>query len=193
MKKEIIRTRKELFDLKTKIDKIYTALSLSNADELYKIKSFDTLCQTVYLLYSTQKRSAIIKNWIDKYFEFEKVPASKNKGNSFNKNTNEYFSVKISFLNDNNAMNIRQIRTWQNFQYYILVYIDPTQKSNCRLYKISKEDIDTLTFHGGSNCHGTKLANMDNRKVEKSLSFSIEDKFFDKYRILDIEKEWFES
>lgn len=54
---------------------------------------------------------------------YQSVSASFNKGDAKDNNDN-YYEFKTSFTNKDEKLNIRQIRPWQNIDFYYCFYIN---------------------------------------------------------------------
>lgn len=88
----------------------------------------------------------------------------------------EFYEIKTSYLNKSGRFGIKNIRSWQNFDYFILCLIDTRgTKYKPYFYCIEKDVIinsPILILTGQNN---TKDSNGKNREVGQSTTFDVED------------------
>ncbi len=80
----------------------------------------------------------------------------------------KFAELKISFINKNKSYSIRNIRGWQNFDYFILCFVDENIKA--RYYCVKKEVITNNPALTLSFMNGTKQSNMNNETVGMATS-----------------------
>lgn len=85
-----------------------------------------------------------------------------------------YFECKISF-GDENFFNLRNIRGYQNFDYFIICFVDTYKNFEPKFYCVPKEVITNNPLLHMSNMHGTVSANRKNTNILKSISIKKED------------------
>jgi len=84
----------------------------------------------------------------------------------------KYCEIKISYLNDGDKYRITNIRTHQNFDYFILCFVDRVKNFKPKFYIVPKEAItDNPAIHL-TPMNGTSWANMNNKIVPMSTSIS---------------------
>ena len=88
----------------------------------------------------------------------------------------EYFEVKTSYLNKSGKFSIKNIRPWQNFDYFILCLIDTSNgKYRPYFYCINKWTLinnPVLVFTGQNN---TKISNEKNVNVGVATTVNLDD------------------
>lgn len=88
----------------------------------------------------------------------------------------EYYEVKTSYLNKSGRFTIKNIRPWQDFDYFILCLIDTSNNNyKTHFYCLNKEviiDNPVLVFTGQNN---TKISNENNTNVAISTTFGLND------------------
>jgi len=91
------------------------------------------------------------------------VPAQMDRGDC-RIGKNKYAELKISFINKGGEKySIRNIRGWQNFDYYILCFVD--EKFKARYYCVNKEVITNNGAIKLGYMNGTAESNRNNDKV----------------------------
>ena len=81
---------------------------------------------------------------------------------------NKFAELKISFINKSNSYGIRNIRGWQEFDYFILCFVDANMKA--RFYCVKKEVITNNGALTLSYQNGTKQSNVNNDRVGMAVS-----------------------
>lgn len=88
--------------------------------------------------------------------------------------TDKFYEVKTSFLNKGGKFGIKNIRSWQDYDRFILCFVDTTNdKYRPYFYCVDKSviiDNPVLVFTGMNN---TKETNMKNMRVALSTSFDM--------------------
>jgi hypothetical protein len=85
----------------------------------------------------------------------------------------KYAELKISFKPSNGKYNIKNIRQWQNFDYYILCFVDEYMKD--KYYCVNKDVIAKNPELTLSYQNGTVNSNVNNTKVNMSVSIHHDD------------------
>jgi uncharacterized CHY-type Zn-finger protein len=84
-----------------------------------------------------------------------------------------YYEFKNSFSNQKENLNIRQIRLWQEVDYYYCFYINEEELDRSVFFVLSKEQmIEEVALCGGFT-HGTEGANAVNQHCEYSITIPI--------------------
>ena len=119
-----------------------------------------------------QSYGARIEKYIKNNLGFDKVAAKENKGDLVDPIRDEYYEVKISLLTQNNpALNLVQIRLWQENDYYLCVAYDLRDISNYRKYIfLLTHDEMEKECEKANAAHGTSVSNNNNKNVELRLS-----------------------
>jgi len=79
-----------------------------------------------------------------------------------------FYEIKTSYLSDDGSYTIGNIRTYQNYQYLVLLLVDCEDSFNYRILSIPKEELKNIKMH---HQHGTKESNNDTKNPH--LSFNI--------------------
>lgn len=99
------------------------------------------------------------------------VPASKGRGDGLV--SGKYYELKTSTTNKDNKLNIRQIRPWQNVDYYLCSYIDELCVSKSKIYRLTKDEMHYEIDKIGGFTHGTNQANKNNKNIEYSITLPV--------------------
>lgn len=87
-----------------------------------------------------------------------------------------YYEVKSSFLNCSKRFSIKNIRTWQSFDYFILCLIDTTDlKYKSYYYCVPKSTIVDSPVLVLSAQNSTKISNEENKNVSMGTTFDLDD------------------
>lgn len=100
------------------------------------------------------------------------VPSQSNKGDILVKDS--YYEIKLSFITKTNcALNLVQVRLWQNVNY--LCFWFNTDTFEYSLYELTHEQMEEeMKLVGASSAHGTKSVNEKNENVELRYSLNID-------------------
>ena len=79
-----------------------------------------------------------------------------------------FFEIKTSYLSNDGYYTVGNIRTYQNYDYLLLLLVDCENSFNYRLIMIPKSELGDIKM---SHMHGTKKSNDDTKNPH--LSFSI--------------------
>lgn len=188
---KIVNIQKELNHRVSSLKNLLLEIEKENVDEILEIKSLFLLGKISALMFAPQKRSIFLKRWIDNDLGMSPLLPSSNAGNSYSPTTNQNIRVMISFKDKDSLVKFRQIRPWQNIHKYIVVYIDPDNKQNCRVFNIPSDVISMMDAERGAYCHGTAEANRRNERIEKSFNYSYKNPVLEKYRSRSLENRWF--
>ena len=126
---------------------------ISEAD-FYKISS----------VLSTQSRSPLWENYFIKKHDCERVSKNEDRGD-FKKN-GRYYEYKSSGSNQNNSVNILQIRPWQDCDYIIQSISDDRATTFVLTHAEMMLEMDRLK---ASPIHGTRKALEDNKTIEYGM------------------------
>jgi hypothetical protein len=85
---------------------------------------------------------------------------------------NVYGEIKISYKGMNGNYRITNIRDHQNFQYFVLCFVDTDNNFTPSYYVVKKEDITTKGFFTLTAMNGPEMANRNNMVVPKSTTIN---------------------
>lgn len=135
-------------------------------------------CKDAYLFYSfistlnTQQKASLNEKFLINIIQLEKVSSSLDRGSAKDKNS-RYFEFKGSFTNQTEKLNLRQIRLYQDIDYYICFYIDEDKIEDSLFFVLTKEQMAEEVKLCGSFTHGTSPRNIENMNREYSISIPI--------------------
>lgn len=87
-----------------------------------------------------------------------------------------YYEVKVSFLNRSKRFSIKNIRTWQSFDYFILCLVDTTDfKYKAFYYCVPKSTIVNSPVLVLSAQNTTKISNEENKNVAMGTTVDLDD------------------
>lgn len=164
---ETIRRFSEIIEKYGK-EELYGVKSLVDHPQLFKKPS------ELFLMYSfmnAQQKASSIEKFIYKKLGGEKVGSSEDKGDA--KIKDKYYEIKTSTTNQGNNLNIRQIRLYQDVDYYICSYIMERDLEKSRVYLLTKEEMIEEVSKIGGFTHGTKKANENKINPEHSITIDV--------------------
>lgn len=142
----------------------------NNNLELLSLTAADFFNLTFFL--NAQKKASIIEDYIIQKDNGVKIPATLDKGDYYKDNTT-YIELKTSTTNQNSHLNIRQIRPWQEVDYYLCSFINELNINDSKFYLLNKEDMLKEIELCGKAVHGTKNSNKNNKNIEYGISFPV--------------------
>lgn len=108
-------------------------------------------------------------HWIQKKIAYSigalNISAKSNKGDIKLKDT--YYEVKTSFLGKKGTYRLTHLRSWQDFNYYLICFVDCENDFIPELYILEKSVINEL---GLTPMNGTNFSNSKNNNIENSKS-----------------------
>lgn len=147
------------YDLKDDSVKLNT---IKNEEDFFFLMSF----------FNAQAKAVEIENFLINKLGCEKVSASIDRGDCLSSN-GKYIELKTSTTNKNNFLNIRQIRLYQDLDYYICSFINERKLDKSAYYLLTKDEMVEEVKKCGSYTHGTKKSTKANVNKEYSISFPI--------------------
>lgn len=138
-----------------------------NFDDIASAKDFFAIC----FILSAQMKAISIEKFVTRALGGEHVPATANRGD-FRIN-DVYYESKMSTTNAASILNIRQVRLYQNVDFYVCGYIDELELKNSHCFILSKQEMADEIERYGSFSHGTKNENKIRTNSEYSLSVKI--------------------
>ena len=112
-----------------------------------------------------QSRSPLWENYFIKKHDCERVPKNEDRGD-FKKN-GKYYEYKCSGYNQNNSVNIVQIRPWQDCGYIIQSISDDEALTFVLTHAEMMSEVQRLK---ASSAHGTQKALKENKNKEVRMS-----------------------
>lgn len=127
-------------------------------------------------LINPQSYGKRIENRIIKDLNGDAVLAKEDKGDMLK--NGKYYEIKISLLTQTNSdLNLVQIRTWQNLDYYLCIAFDLRNIKNFNVipFLLTKNDmIKEMKNVNATSAHGTKKAIEENKNIELRYSLKID-------------------
>lgn len=149
--KEIKET---IHEEKRKIERVEKILEeqreLSNSTDLMDIEP--NLFFYCLSLLSTQQKAPLCEKYVVKQLKGERVKSSLDRGDF--KIDEKYYELKCSFNNKDKNLNIRQIRLYQDVDYYLCGYIDTFCLNKSYFYILTKIEMEKEVRMLGSFTHG---------------------------------------
>lgn len=118
---------------------------------------------------SAQKKSKDIEYYLCRRMGWHYVEAVEDRGDCRD-DDGAYYELKTSTTNDERLLNIRQIRLWQDVDYYVCSYVDEYDIANSWCFKLTKAEMEAEVAAHGSYTHGTKAVASLNKNREYSLT-----------------------
>ena len=135
-------------------------------------------CGNAYLYYmstaslTAQQKAPLSEKFLCKLLGYTPVSSREDRGDAVDKNGN-YYEFKNSFTNQAKNLNIRQIRLWQDVDYYYCFYINEEDLDKSVFFVLTKEQmIEEVKLCGGCT-HGTTTSNMVNEHIEYSITIPV--------------------
>lgn len=157
------------------MDHLYKIIEKYNLkDESVKLNTIEDEDDFFFLMsfFNAQAKAVEIENFLIKELKCEKISAGLDRGDCLSPNE-KYIELKTSTTNKNNFLNIRQIRLYQDVDYYICSFINERSLDKSAYYLLTKEEMVDEVEKCGSYTHGTKKATDLNINKEYSISFPI--------------------
>lgn len=135
-------------------------------------------CGNAYLYYTStagmtaQAKAPLGEKFLCNLLGYTQVSSRKGRGDAVDKE-GIYYEFKNSFTNQQQNLNIRQIRLWQNVNYYYCFYINEEDLDKSMFFILTKEEmIEEVALFGGYT-HGTVTANAVNEHNEYSITIPV--------------------
>ena len=135
-------------------------------------------CKNAYLYYtstanlSAQAKAPLGEKFLCDLLGFTRVSSREDRGDAVDAN-NCYYEFKNSFTNKGKNLNIRQIRLWQNVDYYYCFYINENNLEESVFFVLTKEDMIKEVELCGGYTHGTISVNELNKRNEYSITIPV--------------------
>lgn len=124
---------------------------------------------------NVQSKAPLSEKFIANKMDWKRVKASEGRGDFLDSSENGYgyIELKNSFTNKEEKLNLRQIRLWQDVDYYLCIYIDEENLENSSVFLLTKEQMTKEVENMGGYTHGTVEANKDNKNKEYSITLPV--------------------
>lgn len=122
-----------------------------------------------------------VQAYLSLLFKYKTTPSSLDCGD-FKTRENEDVEFKCSFIDKiSKKINVRQIRKWQDIDYYYIFTVDYTDYKNIiyKCYKLNKKEFkEECLLLNAQPIHSTKKSNENNDKVEYGFSINLDSEHF---------------
>lgn len=121
---------------------------------------------------TAQAKAPMGEKFLCNILGMERVSSREGRGDAVD-SKGLYYEFKNSFTNQAENLNIRQIRLWQNVDFYYCIYINEVELDKSLFFVLSKEEmIEEVALCGGFT-HGTVEANKNNVNNEYSITIPV--------------------
>ena len=173
--KQLLLNNEELLERANLIKKLSNDIS-ENIKNIYELENG----KLFYLLianYSAQKKAPLIEKFLCHKLNLTSVPSSQNQGDAKD-GENHYYEFKFSTTNEGGNLNLRQIRPWQDIDYYYCGYIDDKKNiDDSKFYILTKQQmLEEIELNNASFTHGVKDINIINQYSEYSITIPMHSK-----------------
>ena len=135
-------------------------------------------CNNAYVYYTStanltaQAKAPMGEQFLCNLLGYTKISPREDRGDAVDKN-GIYYEFKNSFTNQGQNLNIRQIRLWQNVDYYYCFYINEEELEKSLFFVLTKEEMAEEVALCGGYTHGTITANAVNKHNEYSITIPV--------------------
>lgn len=135
-------------------------------------------CGDAYLYYTStasltaQAKAPLGERFLCNLLGYTRVSSREDRGDAVDKE-GIYYEFKNSFTNQRQNLNIRQIRLWQNVDYYYCFYINEEDLDKSVFFILTKDEMIKEVVLCGGYTHGTLTANAVNEHNEYSITIPI--------------------
>ena len=135
-------------------------------------------CGNAYLYYtstanmSPQAKAPLGEKFLCNLLNYTKISSREDRGDAVDSN-GIYYEFKNSFTNKGQNLNIRQIRLWQEVDYYYCFYINEEELDKSVFFVLSKDEMINEVELCGGYTHGTVGANIFNEHCEYSITIPV--------------------
>lgn len=137
-----------------------------------------TECKDAWLYYtctahlSAQAKAPMCEKFLCNKLNLIQIPSSKDCGDATDASGTIY-EFKNSFTNQAQNLNIRQIRLWQNIDFYYCIYINELDLDKSVFYVLNKDQMAAEVSLCGSYTHGVSEINKQNKYQEYSITIPV--------------------
>lgn len=131
-----------------------------------------------YLYYTStasltaQAKAPLGERFLCNLLGYTRVSSREDRGDAVDKE-GIYYEFKNSFTNQRQNLNIRQIRLWQNVDYYYCFYINEEDLDKSVFFILTKDEMIKEVALCGGYTHGTITTNAVNEHNEYSITIPI--------------------
>ena len=135
-------------------------------------------CQDAWLYYtctahlSVQAKAPMGEKFLCNKLGCNQIPASEDCGDAKDE-FGRIYEFKNSFTNQKQTLNLRQIRLWQNIDFYYCIYINELDLDKSMFYILNKDQMTEEVSLCGSFTHGVSEINKQNKYQEYSITFPV--------------------
>lgn len=122
---------------------------------------------------TAQSKAPLSEKFIANKMNWTIISPSQDRGDFYSEKEFGYIELKNSFTNKEEKLNIRQIRLWQEVDYYLCIYIDENNLNDSLFYFLTKKEMTEEVELIGGFTHGTVKANEKNENKEYSITISV--------------------
>lgn len=120
---------------------------------------------------NAQQKAGSIEKYITAKLGGIGVKSSEDRGDA--EIDGKFYEIKTSTTNKNQCLNIRQIRLYQDIDFYICSYIDERCLKNSKTYLLSKDEMAAEVDLIGGFTHGTVSSNIGKINPEYSITLPV--------------------
>lgn len=121
---------------------------------------------------SAQAKAPMGEKFVCRQLGLQRVSSREGRGDAKHSN-GCYYEFKNSFTNQAENLNIRQLRLWQEVDFYYCFYINEENLDKSVFFVLSKEEMIHEVELCGGFTHGTISANSQNLNNEYSITIPI--------------------
>lgn len=159
---KIYERAKRIKELSQNVD-LTTDLELLDNGELYYYLTSS---------FSPQRKAPLGEKFLCHKLKLESVLPKEDRGDAKDIYGN-YYEFKCSFTNVNKSLNIRQIRPWQEVDFYYCFYINEEKIDDSMFFVLTKEEMLEEIKLCGSFTHGVTEINNKNTHCEYSITIPV--------------------
>ena len=153
----------EIMTLLSSIDNFNISIEETNNAQLFYLST---------AMLTAQQKAPLGEKFLRNKLKMQKVSSSEDRGDAVD-NNKKYYEFKTSFTNKDQNLNIRQIRLWQDINYYYCIYINEEELDKSLFFILTKEQMIEEVALCGSYTHGTVVANSVNIHKEYSITIPV--------------------
>lgn len=146
------------------------------------VDSFFLRCRNL----KTQIYGLRVQAYLCTLLKYKTTPSSDDCGD-FKTRENQDVEFKCSFLdNFAKSINVKQIRNWQDLDFYYVFTVDYTDYRNIsyKCYKLTKQQMEEeCSLMNAKPVHSTKKNNENNEKVELGFSIKVGSEHYDRWEV----------
>ena len=121
---------------------------------------------------SVQSKAPLGEQFLCNLLGYTRVSSHEDRGDAKDSN-GYYYEFKNSFTNQAENLNIRQIRPWQDIDFYYCFYINEEDLDKSLFFVLTKDEMIEEISLCGSYTHGTTAANIVNLNNEYSITIPV--------------------